>query len=261
MAERAREKEEQTSTKQRLGILRVPMLVIRSMSNLLILLVLSLTLNFASLIFSSVFSFLSSAVETVLGARTVRAKQLSQVSALTTENDALKKRAGTLADENRRLTRELANGKVSYRGERKLAREAVKDTSGRLARRVSIASSRNVASVFAESLPFVGVGVIVGATLWEVKDSCEMMKDLHELDVAFNPENAIDGTEVCGLRVPDRAEVWHTIRESPADAWGAAKANIPDLPDFSGAYVSGLEWVIAFACGMLPCDDVEEKSE
>ncbi|PKP62172.1 MAG: hypothetical protein CVT86_08320 [Alphaproteobacteria bacterium HGW-Alphaproteobacteria-8] len=100
----------------------------------------------------------------------------------------------------------------------------------------------------------MGVGVIVGATLWEVTDSCEMMKDLHELDVAFNPESEIDGTKVCGLRVPDRAEVWQAIRESPSDAWATAKEYTPQLPDFSETYANGLELFSGWACRVLPCE-------
>ncbi|KGM88078.1 hypothetical protein rosmuc_01772 [Roseovarius mucosus DSM 17069] len=239
-----------------LGILKFPIVVLLSLSKgvLLLLMAGAIALSVATTTVSLFFNMMSSAVEAVIGPRTVRAKQSSRLDALAAENDALRKRAGSLADENRRVTRELSDGKVTYRGERKLAREAVKDTSGRLARRVTIASSRNVASVFAESLPFVGVGVIVGATLWEVKDSCEMMKDLHELDVAFNPESAIDGTEVCGLRVPDKAEVWQAIRESPSDAWATAKEYTPQLPDFSETYANGLEFVSNLACRVLPCE-------
>ena len=219
----------------------------------------ALSVGMASL--SSVFNMVSSVAEAVAGPRTVRAKHQARLNDLSLENANLRKQSAKLVDENRRLTRELADTKVTYRGQTRHARDAVKDTSGRLARRVTLASSRNVASVFAEALPFVGVGVIVGATAWELKDSCEMMKDLYELDVAFNPESAIDGTEVCGMEVPTQAEIWKKLRESPADAWGAAKAKLPDLPDFSGAYISGIERVMGVACGLLPCEDVEEKSE
>lgn len=274
--------------KRVIRILVFPITVILSLSKgaLLLLMAGAIALSVATATVSSVFNMVSSAVEAVVGPRTVRAKHTARLSELSGEGAALRNRTSELANENQRLTREmddmeiahkkstsalkdenrlltqeLAERKVNYRGQARHAREAVKDTSGRLARRVTLASSRNVASVFAEALPFVGVGVIVGATVWELKDSCEMMNDLHELDVAFNPESAIDGTEVCGMGVPTQDEIWKKINESPEDAWEAAKASIPDLPDFSGAYVSGIEWVMAVACGVLPCEDVEGKSE
>jgi regulator of replication initiation timing len=291
MAEPTKEPNRRTHSKRSFNWLRGSVLSIRSVSNFLfvLLLMLSLAVNVASLTLSSVFSGLSAVVEMIVGPRTVRAQQASRLDALTkgndtltkqaesltgenrrltrqladnvAENNALKKQAVSLTDENRRLTRELADSRITYRGEKRLAREAVKDTSGRLARRITHASSRNVASVFAESLPFVGVGVIVGATAWELKDACELMKDLHELDVAFNPESAVDGTEVCGTRVPDRAEVWQAIRESPVATWNRAKDYMPDLPDFSESYASGLDWVMGAACQVLLCEERKAMPE
>lgn len=230
--------------------------LLRSLSKgvLLLLMAASLALSVATVTISSVFTMVSSVAEAVLGPRTVRARQESRFKSLRTENAALKNQNLELSRNNDRLKRELANSSVNYRGTTARAREAVKDTSHRVARRVTLASTRNVASVFAESLPFVGVGVIVAATALELRDSCELMKDLHELDVAFNPESAVDGTEVCGMRVPDRAEVWQSIRESPAAVWGQAKEYMPDLPDFSESYASGLVWVTGLACRVMPCD-------
>lgn len=256
LGQESKEREKKRFVRRLFGILKFPIAVLFSLSKgaLLLLMAVSIALSVAITTLSTVFNMMSSVVEAVVGPRTVRAKQSSQLASLATENDALKLRAESLADENRRLTRELADNQVTYRGEKRLAREAVKDTSARLARRVSFASSRNVASVFAEALPFVGIGVIVGATVWEVTDSCEMMKDLHELDVAFNPESAIEGTEVCGMRVPDRAEVWQTIRESPSEVWAKAREYTPELPDFSETYAYVLEKATNLACRVLPCE-------
>ena len=65
-------------------------------------------------------------------------------------------------------------------------------------------------SMVAEAVPYIGIGVIVAVTTLEVRDACDTMKDLHELNVAFNPETATpDGArEVCGTRVPTKEEVW-----------------------------------------------------
>ena len=41
---------------------------------------------------------------------------------------------------------------------------------------------RNVATMPAEVLPFIGVGVVVGITALEIKEACETMKDLEELN-------------------------------------------------------------------------------
>jgi len=242
-------------------ILPITLLLSLSKGALTLLMVGSLALSLATVTVSGVFSTLSSAVEAVTGPRTVRARHQARLHGLSIKNAELKTRNDKLAAENGRVKRALADTRVTYRGRVLQAREAVKDTSGRLARRVTIASSRNAASVFAEALPFVGVGVIVAATAWELNDSCEMMKDLHELDVAFNPESAIDGTEVCGTRVPDRAEVWQAIRESPLAAWNEAQEYMPDLPDLSEEYASGSAWVTEWACMILACEMGEVSPE
>ncbi len=106
---------------------------------------------------------------------------------------------------------------VLYRGERVALREAVEDTSRRVTRRVVAATTRNVASMPMEALPLVGIGAIVGATAWELSDACGLMKDMHELEVAYNPEGADDfgRREVCGKKVPDNDEIWAIVRESP----------------------------------------------
>ncbi|MGX0876989.1 hypothetical protein ACSSV4_001673 [Roseovarius sp. MBR-154] len=267
--------------KKFIRVLFLPMRFLMSLSQgvLILLMVASLALNIAVVTFTGVFSTLSSAVESIAGLRTVRAEHrarlgdlnsrninlLSGIEELTDENKRLaseldetqasyRKSVDALRDENQRLTKKLAENKVTYRGKKKFAKEAVKDTSGRLAKRVTTAASRNVATVFAEALPVVGIGVIVGATAWEINDSCEMMKDLHELDVAFNPESAIDGTEVCGMRVPDRGEVWRKMRDSPVAAWNGEKEYLPDLPDFSETYASAVAQATSLMCWAFPCD-------
>jgi hypothetical protein len=89
--------------------------------------------------------------------------------------------------------------------------------------------------VVAEAIPLAGVAVIVGVTAWDLNDSCETMKDLHELDVAFNPNAAFDtsATEVCGLEVPTKEEVWQMAKSSPGKAWASAKLYAPDLPEWN----------------------------
>lgn len=266
----------------RLMLLPVTLLLTLSKGMLTLLMVGSLLLSLASVTVSGVFGALSSVVEAVAGPRTVRAEHRAKLNGLEKENAGLARRSAALADdnkrlardldetrkaygkrvsalrdENRRLSHQLADRHVTYRGARRLPGEAVRDTTGRLVNRATVASGRNVASVFAEALPVVGIGVIVAATALEINDSCEMMKDLHELDLAFNPDNAIDGTELCGLRVPERAEVWQKVRESPASAWNGARSYMPELPDFSETYASVAAEATSFMCWVFPCDTEE----
>lgn len=130
---------------------------------------------------------------------------------------------------------------VTIKGQKRLISEAVKETTGRVARRTTAGASRNVASTFGEAIPVVGIAVVVGATALELKDACDTMTDLHELELAIDPSkaNAEEVSEVCGLKVPTKEEIWTKVKASPGEAWAKAKAAMPDLPempDMSGAW-------------------------
>lgn len=123
---------------------------------------------------------------------------------------------------------------VTYRKKPWLVGEAVQDTTNRVSRRIATAAARSAGSVAAEAIPVAGVAVILGVTAWELKDACATMKDLRELDLAFNPDTALDPevSEVCGRTVPSGEEVWQTVKASPGKAWASAREHLPDLPEF-----------------------------
>ena len=216
-----------------------------------------LTLNVATLVSGVVFNWLSGLVEFV-DVSSVREKHKAELDekdnivkqkertiarqradldakdrTLTQQSDELKNlrsRNVDLASQNARLRADL---EISYRGERVLYREAVSDTMDRVGPRMVHMMQRNIASIPGEALPFIGIAVVVAATTWEWRDTCDTMEDLHELDVALNPDRAIESGEVCGMRVPTAAEVRDKVFASPGVVWEEMKAQYNDLPDFS----------------------------
>lgn len=52
----------------------------------------------------------------------------------------------------------------------------------------------------------MGVAVVLGVTALDLRDTCETLKDMNEVNTAFGlaPE---DQTKVCGITVPTKAEV------------------------------------------------------
>ena len=134
---------------------------------------------------------------------------------------------------------------VTYRGKRVAAREAVKDTAGKVARRTAFASSRNIGSMVGEALPVVGVGVIVAATAWELSDACALMGDMRELDAAFNPDDPVTDDEICGLKPLTSAEIWASIKASPGAAWESAREMYDSLPEvsISATYASTIAYL------------------
>lgn len=121
---------------------------------------------------------------------------------------------------------------VTYRGNKRLLKDAVSDTSGRIARRTATGATRNLAATLGEAWPVAGITVVVAATALELNDACVIMHDLHELDVAFNPEKAIGAEvqQVCGMRVPTQQELWEQVKGSPSAAWATVRETFPDVP-------------------------------
>lgn len=172
-----------------------------------LLLVASLGLSGAVLLFDGAFALASGAVAAVTGASTVRARMV--------------RREADLHLRNKSLARAAANPKVRYRGRMVPVARAVADTSRRTSVRVFNAARRNILTMPAEAMPVVGLGVVAAATAWELHDSCELMAELHELDVAFNPDAAIDGDAVCGMEVPDAGALAQQVRERVSSGAGA----------------------------------------
>ncbi|WP_154664685.1 hypothetical protein [Gemmobacter nectariphilus] len=124
---------------------------------------------------------------------------------------------------------------VFYRGARTSLSEAVHDTNGRIARRTATAATRNASSVVAEAIPYLGIAAMLAVTAYDLKDSCDTIKDLHALDVAIDPtkEFGEEETAVCGLSVPTMDEVWKQVKIGSKEAWVSAGEYLPSLPEFS----------------------------
>ena len=202
-----------------------------STSSLLTLaLIAALALNIATLTVSSVFNLMSSAIDLIA------AKTVGEAVAIRTKHKA----------EVQTLKTKIADFETKSRN----TSTAVRKTTRRISQRVVRATARSTSSVFAESIPYLGIGVIVGVTALELHDACETMKDLHALDVAFNPEAANDANEVCGQAVPTKGEIVQSLKESPSKAWNAATETIADLPSWGEALAAAkrkawemLEWM------------------
>jgi len=101
---------------------------------------------------------------------------------------------------------------------------------------VSRGAVRTVGSVAGESLPLIGIPVVVGVAGWELYDACQMMKDMQALGAVFEVEGAeeleSEARMVCGLKVPTVEEVRAQIAINPRAAWAKAAAlGELDLPD------------------------------
>lgn len=132
------------------------------------------------------------------------------------------------------LSATIKNPNVKYRSEMKPLSHAVKDTVERITARTTLGAKRNVAAMFGESIPFIGVGVAVAVTGYELKDNCSNLQDLRALELSITPSAAYpEGThEVCGMQVPAKEDVWSAVSNSPSSAWETTREYMPDLGDW-----------------------------
>jgi hypothetical protein len=101
---------------------------------------------------------------------------------------------------------------------------AAKSISTRLATRSAANAARNLSSVPAETIPIVGTAIVLGVTFWDLKDACATLKDLNELNKAFDHQ-PVNHTEVCGMEVPTQDEAlskikgdWRSIYDKAAES-------------------------------------------
>lgn len=174
----------------------------------------SLALNVATVTLAPVFNTLSSAVERVVGnLATVRGRQAQKSL---------------------------------------MVKKTVRQTTQRISRRVAKATVRSVGSAAAESIPFLGVGVLLGVTALEISDACATMGDLHQLELALDSAAPKDeeNAKVCGMKAPTKEEVVSSLRNSPGQAWDKAMIWVSDLPSWKDtkgtakdAWGDVLEWI------------------
>ncbi len=149
------------------------------------------------------------------------------------------KKIALIDDQLRAARKSLDNSKpmdrtVLYRGKRVAIKEAIIDTNDRIAQRTAFMASRNLTSIPAEAIPYLGIAVILSVTAYDLYDSCDTIKDLHELTIALDPSRKLsnDQTAVCGMEVPSTDEIWEKVKKSPGEAYSGAFAYSPGLPEF-----------------------------
>ena len=130
---------------------------------------------------------------------------------------------------------DILAGLVTFKGE-KVALVGPTQTSEQIGKRSARSAARNVASMPGEAIPWIGTAVIVGVTSLEIRDLCLTMKDMTELQRAFDPSFTIsdDDLKVCAVKVPPKEEIMAAVKASPSKAWEIAKEATPSLEDIKG---------------------------
>lgn len=134
--------------------------------------------------------------------------------------------AQVLEDKADELVRLRATQKVVYEGLEMPVQEAVTRASRKIKTRTVKLATADLSATAAQSLPWIGAAAVIAATGYDLKMSCDTMKDMREIELAVNPqaEDDPDVEWVCGMRVPTEAEVWETIKAGPNAVWQAWKS-------------------------------------
>jgi nitroreductase len=86
----------------------------------------------------------------------------------------------------------------------------------RLASRTKRVAAKSIAAIPAESIPFIGVAVLIADTGYELYAACETVTDLDQLykDLGMADETPDDVMHsVCDPELPDAGEVWEAMSE------------------------------------------------
>jgi len=74
----------------------------------------------------------------------------------------------------------------------------------RLTARTKRVAAASVAAIPGEAIPFLGVGILVGGTDFELYEACESMKDLDDLYAGLEMDEEVSGDVVPEEAVPLR---------------------------------------------------------
>lgn len=172
----------------------------------LLVFVVMLGLNVATLTVSSVATLANSALSTV-GASTVAARSATRAAA---------------------------------------AAAPAREVAQRMSRRVVTGAKRSLGATIGQSVPFLGIAAVVGVTAWEINDACAMLEDLESLEASLDEleSGAVSGLadvdakreQVCGMEVPTVPEVRERALEAPSKAlkemerWLGTEPSADDAP-------------------------------
>ncbi len=97
----------------------------------------------------------------------------------------------------------------------------------RLASRTQRVAAKSIAAIPAESIPFIGVAVLIADTGYELYAACETVSDLDQLysDLGMADETPKDVMHsVCDPELPDAGEVWDGVVEKSGEWLDLARA-------------------------------------
>lgn len=108
-------------------------------------------------------------------------------------------------------------------------KKATRKFGARLTSRTKRVAAKSIAAIPAESIPFIGVAVLVADTGYELYAACETITDLDQLYSELGmteevPDDAMHG--VCHPTLPDPDKVWNDVKNNIDQWWSSLKGAV-----------------------------------
>ncbi len=125
--------------------------------------------------------------------------------------------------EMEKANKELAASVAGLKQTLSANQAATRKFSGNLSRRVYRNVSRHVAGMPAVAIPYVGAGVTAAMTGLDIREGCESLRELNEMNRAMQlePENE---APVCAMQVGPREEIINKVLANWRTAYAVAAA-------------------------------------
>ncbi len=159
----------------------------------------------------------------------------------------LEREIGKLEDRFLQLEKsnqELKASNEQLRQKLRVAAVAGKGFSRSLARRTSSRVSRHIAAAGGVAVPYVGAGVLSGMIRLDVRDGCETLEELNDLNRALDLDS-VETSRVCVMQVPSGEQIlaqvlanWRTayaISAAWANQYQAVLPPEPPVVPYAGA--------------------------
>ena len=101
-------------------------------------------------------------------------------------------------------------------------KQAARRFGSRLTQRTKKVTAKSIAAIPAESIPLIGIAVLIADTSYELYAACETVRDLDDLYgslgiVDQSPDDAIHAA--CDPDLPDPEQVWQSVLGKSEEWW------------------------------------------
>ena len=111
-------------------------------------------------------------------------------------------------------------------------RSSISPVAKRSRDRLVVSVGRSIVTAPGKALPYAGIPIVIGLTAWEIKDLCDTIRDMNEIQQATGELEAGAEGEPIDCTRPDLA-IGRAVAKMESDsrkAWDVYKTYVPDLP-------------------------------